>query len=345
MSYAANAQRMLDDLPSMAGLSLNEFVKHLDFGPAACGPMDTALLGFKSTSYVPGNVMQLVESSVDGVRSMRGQRGERLVTEMMTSWCTQGLWMHGGPDSVVNRMVIPAAHHIFATMASLPSKNTKRVDVLTTLALACQDCQQVQAREIMRIFGDLTSQNASLEQQLKYSLVREKETAINCLISQKHPGCDLDHTRVQPWQQRVHLFSGYVSLVGEKFGLDSVTTAKSDRFLGQALVEIGTLDVETVLSDLRSSMCVKNWLQLLLADVNNQSESADRLLDRSCIFNWVQANMSDEDAHLVFFDSDRAAEFADQEPVCPETVNQFQPFLSWKVLVQILLGAGMLTWT
>merc|ERR1712050_234549 len=306
MSYAANAQRMLDDLPSMAGLSLNEFVKHLDFGPAACGPMDTALLGFKSTSYVPGNVVQLVESSVSGVRSMRGQRGERLVTEMMATWCTQGLFMHGGPDSAVNKMVIPAAQHIFASMASLPSKSTKRVDILTTLALACQDCQQVQAREIMRIFGDLTSQNATLEQQLKYSLVREKEAALNCLISQKHPRCDLDHRQVQPWQQRVHLFSGYAASVGDKFGLDSVTTAKSDRFLNQALVEIGALDVEALLAELQRSMCVKTWLQLLLADVNNQAETVDRLLDRSCIFKWVQANMSDDDAYLVFFDSDRA---------------------------------------
>lgn len=33
---------------------------------------------------------------------------------------------------------------------------------------------EVQAREILRIYGDLTSQNETLEWQLKYSLVRLK---------------------------------------------------------------------------------------------------------------------------------------------------------------------------
>merc|ERR1719436_1359760 len=140
-----------------------------------------------------GRITQMVTDSVVGVGAMRGQRGERLVTEMMTSWYTQGLFMHGPPESPVNSLVIPAAQHIFALMAGLPPQHPKRVDCLTTLALACQDCQQVQAREILRIFGDLTSQNATLEEQLKYSLVRGKEAALNSLISRRHPKCDLDH--------------------------------------------------------------------------------------------------------------------------------------------------------
>merc|ERR1711972_1047686 len=119
----------------------------------------------------------MINESVSGASSMRGQRGERLVTEMMESWYSQGLFMHGSPDSPVNSLIIPAVRHIYARMAELAPQNHKRVDCLTTLALACQDCQQVQAREILRIFGDLTAQNATLEEQLKYTLVREKEAA------------------------------------------------------------------------------------------------------------------------------------------------------------------------
>merc|ERR1711974_284973 len=174
--------------------------------------------------------------------------------------------------------------------------------------------------------------------------MREKEVALNCLISQRHPKCDLDHTQVQPPQQRVHLFSGYVFLIGNSFGLDSVTAANSDRFLSQALSEIGTLDEVAFMAELKSSMSVKDWLQTLLADINNQAESADRLIDRTCIFKWAQANMSQQSAYDIFYDADRAAEFSGQQPAAPEDINQFHPFLSCRVLVEILLTAGMLTW-
>jgi hypothetical protein len=229
-------------------------------------------------------------------------------------------------------------------MADLPQHHPKRVDCLTTLALACQDCQQVQAREILRIFGDLTSQSATFEEQLRYSLVREKELSLNCHISHRHPRCDLDHTMVQPCQQRVHLFSGYVSLIGEAFGLDSLTAARSDRFLDGALREIDRVDTAALMAELKSGMSVADWLRTLLADINNQAESADRLIDRGCLFKWMHASMG-TDAHLIFYDPDRAAEFAGQVPAKPTEANTFQPFLSCRVLVEILLTAGMLTWS
>jgi len=333
-------------LPTLKGLGINDLVDYLHFGPAAFGSISSASVPTDATESLDlqPQITQIVEESVNGVSTMRGQRGERLVTEMMTSWYTQGLFMHGSPDSPVNSLVIPAVRYIFACMAKLLPKSAKRVDCLMTMALACQDCQQVQAREILRIFGDLTAQQATLEGQLKYSLVREKEIALNCLISRRHPKCDLDHTQVQPHQQRVHLFSGYVSLIGDAFGFDSVTAAKSDRFLSQALSEIGTPDAAALMAELNSSMSVRVWLQALLADINNQAETADRLIDRDCIFKWAQANMSQENAYHVFYDADRAAEFSCQEPMAPTHVNQFQPFLSCKVLVEILLTTGMLTW-
>lgn len=338
-----NEQRMLDQISSLRGVGVNDLVSHLCFGPAAFGPVSSASAQVADCNVVE-NIADMVGQSVDEGATMRGQRGERLVTEMMTSWSTQGLFMHGSADSPVNSLVIPAVNYIFSRMADLPQRNAKRVDCLTTLALACQDCQQVQAREILRIFGDLTSQSATLDQQLKYSLMRQKEAALNCMISKLHSRCDLDHTQVQPWQQRVHLFSGYVSLIGDAFGLDGVTAAKSDRFVSQAIAEIGIVDASSLMDKLLNNMSVKEWLQSLSADINNQVEGADRLIDRGCIFKWVHANMSQEAAHMVFFDEDRSAEFAEQDPKRPENANKFQVFLSTKVLVQILLKAGMLTW-
>lgn len=67
---------------------------------------------------------------------------------------------------------------------------------------------QVQAREILRIYSDMTSQNATFQRQLLYSLMRQKESSLDQMISRYHgPRCDWDHTRVKPWEQRPHLFS------------------------------------------------------------------------------------------------------------------------------------------
>jgi len=263
----------------------------------------------------------------------------------MASWCVSGLFMHGPPGSPVNSLIIPAAKHIFATMAKLEPKHAKRVDCLSTLALACQDCQQVQAREILRFHGDLSCQSATLEDQLKYTLMRDKETVLNCFISKRHHQCDLDHTQVSPWQQRVHLFSGYLTLIGNCMGMDGVTAARSDRFLSQALVEIGKVDASAWITEVKATMSVSCWLQTLLADIINQASDADRLIDRACFFSWAQKNLSKHDAHKVFYDDDRASEFLGQDPERPEETNQFQPFLSCKILVAILLSTGMLEWS
>ena len=103
--------------------------------------------------------------------------------------------MHGSADSVVNRTIVPAFRHVVSEMNKLNANEEKRISMARNLAEACQDCQQVQARVILRLFGDLTSQNQTFESQLKYSLVQPKEAALHSLISKYHsPTCDLDHT-------------------------------------------------------------------------------------------------------------------------------------------------------
>jgi hypothetical protein len=335
-------------------MSWEDLVSCYDFGPAAFEPIEAPPTPTQdddsdddsdTDTYVDdlqGSVASLVLDSVPAVEGLRGQRGERLVTEMLTACYGQGLFMHGPPSSPLNSLIIPAIRHIFQEMAKLPSSHGKRIDYLSTLAYACQDCQQVQAREIMRIYGDMTAQTATLEKQFKYSLMRDKEAALHRFISERHPRCDLDWTQVKPWQQRPHLMSGYAVLVGEGFGLDGITAAQSDRYLTSAVSEIGDIDCDEVLSQLRQNLSMKAWLQMLLADVNNQTEGADRLIDRDCIFKWVDANMDTKSAYAIFYDEDRKAEFANLDPQRPIDANQFQPFLSLRVLVDILLAAGLL---
>jgi len=317
----------------------------LEFGSAAftCPRPGGTPVAPDAGESLHSRITAMVQESVPGAEQMRGQRNEKLVTQMLTDCYALGLWMHGGPSSPLNSLIIPAMRHIISKLSKLSPSHPKRVDCLSTLAHACQDCQQVQAREILRIYGDMTAQNETLELQLWYSLVRLKEAALNSYISRRHPKCDLDYTKVQPWQQRVHLMSGYLDMVGEAFGMDGVTAARSDRFLPQAKGEISQRgDAMALVQELRRDLSVEEWLSLLLADVNNQAEGAERLIDRACIFTWAQANMTASAAHLVFYDEERAEEFEDQEPAQPTKVNRYQPFLSRRVLVDILRAAGML---
>merc|ERR1712065_123465 len=81
-------------------------------------------------------------------------------------------------------------------------------------------------------------------------------------------------------------------------------------------------------------------MNYLLADINNQSENADRLIDADCIFKWVQENLSQEEAYEVFYDEDRAADYEGQEPDKPKEENFSKSFLSMKLLVKILTKMG-----
>jgi hypothetical protein len=317
----------------------------ITFGDAAFGPLrpvaDLPMM-HEGKSAPRLNVKKIVEASVPGVKHMMGERGAKYVTQMLSDCYFNGLFMHGPPTSAVNMEIIPAVQYIFRVFNDLPPKDSKRVSYLTALANACQDCQQVQAREIMRAFGDLTSQNDTFEGQLRYSLVRQKEAALNRYISRQHARCDEDHRNVQPWQQRAHLTSGYIALIGESFGFDGVAAAKNDRFLPQVQQELGRISVKSLQKALLQDMSPKEWLQTLLSDINNQTAHSDRLINRNCIFKWVQNNMSQESAHLVFYDEERACEFEDLDPKAPIPENQYQPFLSPKVLVDMLSAAGML---
>ena len=361
--------------------SISHFANLYTFGPNAFGPLQRSnTIPDTNTNQMPNIshlVKNIVEASFPEATTMRGERGRKPVTRMLTDIYDRGLFMHGSPNSSVNRTIIPAMRHILDQLQKLSPHDTKRVSIVRDLAEACQDCQQVQARVILRHYGDLTSQNETFQSQLKYSLVRIKEAALQILITKYHsPFCDYDHTRVTPEHQRAHLWSGYVSLIGDAFGLDGVTAANGDRFLTKSLDVIRNAHKQqqqqhtpsqnqqnakrfratsgwwmtdadqtlkdSLLNELSQQLCVKEWLSCLLGDINNQAPNADRILNRSCIFDWVSNNIDDQFKHRIFYDETRRDDYSDLDPKEPTQENQYEPFLSPVVLVEMLLRAGML---
>uniref|UniRef100_A0A6U3R5Z0 RanBP2-type domain-containing protein n=1 Tax=Ditylum brightwellii TaxID=49249 RepID=A0A6U3R5Z0_9STRA len=344
----ASAKRKRSDCDEY---SINGLSDGLDFGCEAFGPLQRSNPVHQGGNNLHSEVKAIIEKSVPEAKSMRGERGNKYVTRMLSDIYQSGLFMHGGPTSAVNSTVIPAIRHVFDEINKLKPDDNKRVATIRALVEACQDCQQVQARVILRLYGDFTSQTETFEKQLKYSLVRQKEAALQVLITKNHPNCDLDHTQIRPEQQRAHLLSGYTVIVGEDFGLDGVDAARSDRFLSGTLQKIGEVHgmntrgpgiSSYILSLLQESMSVKEWISALIGDINNQASEADRLIDRACIFAWADKNMEGDFKHRIFYDDSREKEYNDLNPKEPTDENIYEPFLSPKVLVAMLLKANML---
>ena len=206
---------------------------------------------------------------------------------------------------------------------------------------ACRDCQQVQAREILRVFGEMTNQNATFEGQILFFFAKQKEEALYRLITEVHSKCDLPHTKVSPGQQRAHLKSAYLNILGESFGMTGINAARADRFLNEARANIHSVTRDHLIKQLMSYCCPERLVRELLYDINNQSSDAERLISPKCIFDWVKKNMSLEKAHHVFYDEDRAEDYKGLDPDKPKDENCYEPFLSPKFLTEILTKMGI----
>ena len=101
---------------------------------------------------------------------------------------------------------------------------------------------------------------------------------------------------------------------------------------------------QSIMDELTSSLCVKEWLTDLIGDINNQSPNADRVIDRACIFSWATKNTSlnDDFPHRIFYDESRIEEYKDLDPCRPTKDNEYEPFFSPKVLVELLVKMQLL---
>lgn len=341
---------------------------------ALAAQIDDEVLQAKRKRFKQERVQAILLDTHPDVASMRGQRGEKTVVQMVQAWCKVGLFMMGDQNSPINQAIVPAAQYILQEIDQLDPKNSTRRMVVRSLADCCMDCQQVQARVILRIYSDFICQTRDLRSQVLYFLSKYKEEAIDTHISLCHSEADLDHTKTQPFKQRAHLWSGYLDLLGPQYGVEAALTSRGDRFLQQALAEIAAknpverAEIEwncmacTFLNEPAATQCAIcgtpsgagdlassifeqivphiDWVRFardLRADINNQSAGADRLISQACFHRWAmeEAQAQGLDPHLIFYDEDRANEFEESER--PKAENEYQPFLSKRVMEIILV--------
>ena len=99
---------------------------------------------------------------------------------------------------------------------------------------------------------------------------------------QVHSKCDLPHTKVSPGQQRAHLKSAYLDILGESFGMTGVNAARADRFLSEAKHNMRSVSRDQIVKQLMSYCCPERLVRELLYDINNQSSDAERLISPKC---------------------------------------------------------------
>lgn len=122
--------------------SVGRYAAELVFGPAAFGPLRRA--NFKAppeSQQCCADVGAILRASVKGVERMRGERDRKTVIQMLSDCYRGGLFMM----PALNSEIIPAIRFVFWRLSQNSPRNDLRVRYLTTLAEACQDCQQVQA--------------------------------------------------------------------------------------------------------------------------------------------------------------------------------------------------------
>lgn len=325
-------------------LKFEDIEEKYQFGDNAFKIIVKEYIKIKSSENNINFIQPLFVKSIPNFMDLRGQRGQHTILYMIQTAYSTGLFTL---SQSINKQIIPALRYILNKIDELKPDDPKRNTILKTLSDAFLDCQQVQAREILRIYGDLTNQTETLDKQIIYILMRQKEQSLNEFISQFHMDCDLDHTKSKPSEQRVHLYSAYLDIVGEQLGMDGIESARGDRFLGETLNIIRSgiwADVgnDTIYALVKNRLSLRQFIECILSDINCQSDNADRLINPSVIFKWVTDNMTTENARKIFYNEENIDEYKYQEPNIPKDKNKYNPFLSLRILVDILTKMNLI---
>ena len=211
--------------------------------------------------------------------------------------------------------------------------------MLLRLCEAFQSCMAEQGRVIDALYGQLSGRDATFRDQVLALVDVHKALAMESTVQaflSSHGG-----------HQAPHVLSAYLREVGRELGLRGVAASATDPNATMAV------DKPAVLRAFRERFSVDEVAAALVADVNQQSPDAERVIDRDALAKWAaataEATTGQEgggggggsgavfDAHSIYYDDERACDFAQLTVSKPNEANKYQPFLSPRVAMEILL--------
>mmetsp|Transcript_98226 Transcript_98226/g.219287 ORF Transcript_98226/g.219287 Transcript_98226/m.219287 type:complete len:392 (-) Transcript_98226:41-1216(-) len=272
-------------------------------------------------------VRTALEAHVPAVAFMMDRTGQRPVADYIWMTYDKGLPLYR-QNATVQQHTIRAIRYIFH--CALSGKRPGGTDALKRLAEAFQSCQAEQGRTIDVLFGQLSGRDASFKEQVLALVDNFKDLTLEAVVHALNPGAK-HASDSNPGLQAPHITSAYLEVVGPELGLRGMAAASSDYNRPRGVKRC------QVLAAFHERFSLQELAGALAADVNQASADADRIVDRELLAKWAAeaaaASAGAFDAHSIFFDEERAQHFEGR----PAPGDEFQPFLSRRVAMQVLV--------
>lgn len=210
------------------------------------------------------------------------------------------------------------------------SKNDKKV-YLKRLAEAFTSCQAGQARELDAIYGSLIGRSLDLRGQILSLVDEQKQRVLDMVTKKFHPDAweALDPTRQAP-----HIESAYAQIFGKELGLRGTEGAVAD----YCMAVVSKTEAKKAEKEFRKLFSAEETIESFIMDVNQQSKDADRVISRDDLAKWAGSDTAIErgfeSASIYYYDNDPEDYPEDSKPT---EDNEYQPFLSKKVALDLLM--------
>mmetsp|Transcript_27029 Transcript_27029/g.62298 ORF Transcript_27029/g.62298 Transcript_27029/m.62298 type:complete len:588 (+) Transcript_27029:26-1789(+) len=301
-------------------------IKDVLLSPASCTEKDQTAAPETIPDMTDAAIRKIVQENVPNVETMLDRTQSRPALDYVIMSYHGGLPIHKG-NPTVQKHLIYAMHAIFASMEKLPAGDRARH--LLRLLEAYQSCQAEQGRIIDTIYGMITGREKSFKDQVLVLVDNQKQLTLDTVTNTLNPDA-WKTSDAHPSRQVPHIQSAYRAVVGPKLGLRGVSAAKSD-FNAPSLDAHTVSEVERVF---RQEFSVEALADALVGDVNQPGEGAERVISRQLLCEWAgEHSRPGFQPHSIYYDEDNAADYGEAKP---DATQEYQPFLSRKVALQIL---------
>jgi len=188
-----------------------------------------------------------------------------------------------------------------------------------------------QGRVIDSLYGSISGRDKSFKYQFLSLVDIHKEHVMNQLVNYFNPNAwKTDDSN--PTGQVPHIQSSYCNAFGTELGLRGVKAAKLDR----DKITISDQQKEKLITSFKRLFSVSEIITVFIADVNQQNENSDRLINRESLMKWAgEENGNGFDAHSIYYDETQPERWS-SDLGKPDSKNIYYPFLCHSVALNIL---------
>lgn len=274
------------------------------------------------------DIETIVRSHVSDIDSMRCRRNVTPVLTFIQDSYTSGIPLFNDNDEM-NRHIIHCMQSILAKVIDLQPADARKH--LRRLCEGFQACQSVQARVIDSVYGQITGREKGLKDQFLYVIDEIKQTTLDLAVATVFPRAREDDP--DPGNQMPHIQSAVKIAIGEELGLRGVIAARSD----YCAPTISDANLNRIKELFKEEFDIMTVISAIIADVNQQDDQMERVVDRDCLANWVfeKGEAFSLNPYDIYFNEERKAWYNDAEP---KEENIYNPFVHPRIVFDILVA-------